>query len=374
MPKFALQNSQRNNMKKIELEGKTILVTGAAGFIGSNLVKRLLKDFKSATIIGIDNMNDYYDVSLKEHRLSNIGDGSFLFDGRPSNKKEPSLVFEKGDIADKETIDRIFEEYKPQVVVNLAAQAGVRYSIENPDAYIQSNIIGFYNILEACRRFGVEHLVYASSSSVYGGNKKVPFSTDDRVDNPVSLYAATKKSNELFAHCYSKLYNIPSTGLRFFTVYGPAGRPDMAYFGFTNKLIKGETIQIFNYGHCRRDFTYVDDIVEGIVRVMQGAPERKQGEDGLPVPPYAVYNIGGGQPENLLDFVQILQEELVRAGVLPKDFDFEAHKQLVPMQPGDVPTTYADASALERDFGFTPKITLREGLRKFAEWYKQYYF
>ena len=374
MPKFALQNSQRNNMKKIELEGKTILVTGAAGFIGSNLVKRLLKDFKSATIIGIDNMNDYYDVSLKEHRLSNIGDGSFLFDGRPSNKKEPSPVFEKGDIADKETIDRIFEEYKPQVVVNLAAQAGVRYSIENPDAYIQSNIIGFYNILEACRHHPVEHLVYASSSSVYGGNKKVPFSTDDRVDNPVSLYAATKKSNELFAHCYSKLYNIPSTGLRFFTVYGPAGRPDMAYFGFTNKLIKGETIQIFNYGNCRRDFTYVDDIVEGIVRVMQGAPERKQGEDGLPVPPYAVYNIGGGQPENLLDFVQILQEELVRAGVLPKDFDFEAHKQLVPMQPGDVPTTYADASALERDFGFTPKITLREGLRKFAEWYKQYYF
>ena len=374
MPKFALQNSQRNNMKKIELEGKTILVTGAAGFIGSNLVKRLLKDFKSATIIGIDNMNDYYDVSLKEHRLSNIGDGSFLFDGRPSNKKEPSPVFEKGDIADKETIDRIFEEYKPQIVVNLAAQAGVRYSIENPDAYIQSNIIGFYNILEACRHHPVEHLVYASSSSVYGGNKKVPFSTDDRVDNPVSLYAATKKSNELFAHCYSKLYNIPSTGLRFFTVYGPAGRPDMAYFGFTNKLIKGETIQIFNYGHCRRDFTYVDDIVEGIVRVMQGAPERKQGEDGLPVPPYAVYNIGGGQPENLLDFVQILQEELVRAGVLPKDFDFEAHKQLVPMQPGDVPTTYADASALERDFGFTPKITLREGLRKFAEWYKQYYF
>ena len=374
MSKFALQNSQRNNMKKIELEGKTILVTGAAGFIGSNLVKRLLKDFKSATIIGIDNMNDYYDVSLKEHRLSNIGDGSFLFDGRPSNKKEPSPVFEKGDIADKETIDRIFEEYKPQVVVNLAAQAGVRYSIENPDAYIQSNIIGFYNILEACRHHPVEHLVYASSSSVYGGNKKVPFSTDDRVDNPVSLYAATKKSNELFAHCYSKLYNIPSTGLRFFTVYGPAGRPDMAYFGFTNKLIKGETIQIFNYGHCRRDFTYIDDIVEGIVRVMQGAPERKQGEDGLPVPPYAVYNIGGGQPENLLDFVQILQEELVRAGVLPKDFDFEAHKQLVPMQPGDVPTTYADASALERDFGFTPKITLREGLRKFAEWYKQYYF
>ena len=374
MPKFALQNSQRNNMKKIELEGKTILVTGAAGFIGSNLVKRLLKDFKSATIIGIDNMNDYYDVSLKEHRLSNIGDGSFLFDGWPSNKKEPSPVFEKGDIADKETINRIFEEYKPQVVVNLAAQAGVRYSIENPDAYIQSNIIGFYNILEACRHHPVEHLVYASSSSVYGGNKKVPFSTDDRVDNPVSLYAATKKSNELFAHCYSKLYNIPSTGLRFFTVYGPAGRPDMAYFGFTNKLIKGETIQIFNYGHCRRDFTYVDDIVEGIVRVMQGAPERKQGEDGLPVPPYAVYNIGGGQPENLLDFVQILQEELVRAGVLPKDFDFEAHKQLVPMQPGDVPTTYADASALERDFGFTPKITLREGLRKFAEWYKQYYF
>jgi len=351
-------------MEKIELEGKTILVTGAAGFIGSNLVKRLFKDVKGATIIGIDNMNDYYDVALKEYRLNEL------------NTTAPEGVtwkFIKGDIADKQTIDGIFEAYKPQVVVNLAAQAGVRYSITNPDAYIQSNMIGFYNILEACRHNPVEHLVYASSSSVYGGNKKVPFSTDDRVDNPVSLYAATKKSNELFAHCYSKLYDIPTTGLRFFTVYGPAGRPDMAYFGFTNKLLKGETIQIFNYGNCRRDFTYVDDIVEGVYRVMQGAPERKKGEDGLPIPPYAVYNIGGGQPENLLDFVNILQEELVRAGVLPADFDFEAHKQLVPMQPGDVPTTYADATALERDFGFTPKITLREGLRKFAEWYKQFY-
>ena len=353
-------------MNNIELEGKTILVTGAAGFIGSNLVKRLMSDLKGATIIGIDNMNDYYDVSLKEYRLQEIEKLNSL---NSSN----SWSFIKGDIASKETIDSLFEQYHFDIVVNLAAQAGVRYSITNPDAYIQSNLIGFYNILEACRNHPVEHLVYASSSSVYGGNKKVPFSTDDRVDNPVSLYAATKKSNELMAHCYSKLYDIPTTGLRFFTVYGPAGRPDMAYFGFTNKLLKGETIQIFNYGHCRRDFTYVDDIVEGIIRVMQGAPERKKGEDGLPIPPYAVYNIGGGQPENLLDFVNILQEELVRAGVLPADFDFEAHKQLVPMQPGDVPTTYADAAALERDYGFTPKITLREGLRHFAEWYKEFY-
>ena len=349
-------------MERINLNGKTILVTGAAGFIGSNLVKRLLKDLDNATIVGIDNMNDYYDVSLKEWRLKEI-----------EGDKRGSFVFIKGDIASKETVDSLFSQYKPQVVVNLAAQAGVRYSITNPDAYIQSNLIGFYNILEACRQNPVEHLVYASSSSVYGGNKKVPFSTDDRVDNPVSLYAATKKSNELMAHCYSKLYNIPSTGLRFFTVYGPAGRPDMAYFGFTNKLLKGETIQIYNYGNCRRDFTYVDDIVEGIVRVMQGAPERKKGEDGLPVPPYAVYNIGGGQPENLLHFVTILQEELVRAGVLPQDFDFEAHKELVAMQPGDVPVTYADSSALEKDFGFVPRITLREGLRKFATWYKEYY-
>jgi nucleoside-diphosphate-sugar epimerase len=345
---------------------KTILVTGAAGFIGSNLVKRLLNDLKGVTIVGIDNMNAYYDVSLKEYRLAEL-------EKIHSLDSSNSWSFIKGDIADKATIDSLFAEYKPSVVVNLAAQAGVRYSIENPDAYIQSNIIGFYNILEACRHHPVEHLVYASSSSVYGGNKKVPFSTDDRVDNPVSLYAATKKSNELMAHCYSKLYNIPSTGLRFFTVYGPAGRPDMAYFGFTNKLLKGQTIQIYNYGNCRRDFTYVDDIVEGITRVMAKAPEKKTGEDGLPIPPYKVYNIGGGQPENLLDFVNILQEELLRAGVLPKDYDFEAHKQLVPMQPGDVPVTYADATALERDFGFTPKITLREGLRKFAEWYKEYY-
>ena len=353
-------------MQKIDLNHKTIFVTGAAGFIGSNLVKRLFKDVEGATIVGIDNMNDYYDVSLKEYRLKELETLTSHFSPLTSH-------FIKGDIADRDTINEIFEKYKPQVVVNLAAQAGVRYSITNPDAYIQSNLIGFYNILEACRNHPVEHLVYASSSSVYGGNKKVPFSTDDRVDNPVSLYAATKKSNELMAHCYSKLYDIPSTGLRFFTVYGPAGRPDMAYFGFTNKLLKGETIQIFNYGNCRRDFTYVDDIVEGIVRVMQGAPERKKGEDGLPIPPYVVYNIGGGQPENLLDFVNILQEELVRAGVLPQNFDFEAHKQLVPMQPGDVPTTYADATALERDFGFTPKITLREGLRHFAEWYKEFY-
>ena len=326
-------------MEKISLDNKCLFITGAAGFIGSNLVKRLFKDVKNATIVGIDNLNDYYDVRLKESRLNELC------------KAVPESItweFMKGDIADRDTIDDIFSKYKPAVVVNLAAQAGVRYSITNPDAYIQSNMIGFYNILEACRHHPVEHLVYASSSSVYGGNKKVPFSTDDRVDNPVSLYAATKKSNELMAHCYSKLYDIPSTGLRFFTVYGPAGRPDMAYFGFTNKLLKGETIQIFNYGNCRRDFTYVDDIVEGVVRVMQGAPERKKGEDGLPIPPYAVYNIGGGQPESLLDFVQILQEELVRAKVLPTDFDFEAHKQLVPMQPGDVPTTYADAEALDR--------------------------
>ena len=365
-------------MEKIELKGKTILVTGGAGFIGANLIKRLLKDAEGATIINIDNENDYYDVSLKKYRLEKL---EALSNNPPmQGDQKGSYIYIKGDIADKATIDQLFETYKPQIVVNLAAQAGVRYSITNPDAYIQSNLIGFYNILEACRKtvtepveVPVEHLVYASSSSVYGGNKKVPFSTDDRVDNPVSLYAATKKSNELMAHCYSKLYNIPTTGLRFFTVYGPAGRPDMAYFGFTNKLLKGDTIQIFNYGNCLRDFTYVDDIVEGIVRVMQGAPERKKGEDGLPIPPYAVYNIGGGQPESLLDFVQILQEELIRAGVLPHDFDFEAHKQLVPMQPGDVPTTYADATALERDYGFTPKITLREGLRHFAEWYKAFY-
>ena len=350
--------------ERIDLNNKRILVTGSAGFIGSNLVLRLFHEMKEGVIVGFDNLNDYYDPSLKDYRLEVI------------EKAKPAGIdytFVKGDLADKATIDKLFAEYKFDVVVNLAAQAGVRYSIETPDAYIMSNMIGFYNILEACRHNPVAHLVYASSSSVYGGNKKVPFSTDDRVDNPVSLYAATKKSNELFAHCYSKLYNVPTTGLRFFTVYGPAGRPDMAYFGFTNKLLKGETIQIFNYGNCRRDFTYVDDIVEGVVRVMQGAPERKNGEDGLPIPPYAVYNIGGGQPENLLDFVNILQEELVRAGVLPKDFDFEAHKKLVPMQPGDVPTTYADAEALERDYGFTPKITLREGLRHFAEWYKEYY-
>ena len=346
-------------MEKINLDNKTIFVTGAAGFIGSNLVKRLLKDVKGATIVGIDNMNDYYDVALKEYRLKELS-------------AEP-WTFIRGDIADKVTIDGIFEKYQPQVVVNLAAQAGVRYSITNPDAYIQSNLIGFYNILEACRHWPVEHLVYASSSSVYGSNKKVPYSTDDKVDNPVSLYAATKKSNELMAHAYSKLYNIPSTGLRFFTVYGPAGRPDMAYFGFTNKLRKGETIQIFNYGNCMRDFTYVDDIVEGVVRIMQGAPEKKQGEDGLPLPPYAVYNIGNNQPENLLNFVDILQQELIRAKVLPEDYDFEAHKALVPMQPGDVPMTYADTSALERDYGFKPSTSLRDGLRAFAEWYKEFY-
>lgn len=351
-------------MQKIVLDNKTIFVTGAAGFIGSNLVKRLFKDVKGATIIGIDNMNDYYDVALKDFRLNELN---------TSVPEGTTWKFVKGDIADKATIDGIFQEYHPQVVVNLAAQAGVRYSITNPDAYIQSNLIGFYNILEACRNWPVEHLVYASSSSVYGSNKKVPYSTDDKVDNPVSLYAATKKSNELMAHAYSKLYNIPSTGLRFFTVYGPAGRPDMAYFGFTNKLRKGETIQIFNFGNCMRDFTFVDDIVEGVVRIMQGAPEKKQGEDGLPVPPYAVYNIGNNQPENLLNFVDILQQELIRAKVLPEDYDFEAHKQLVPMQPGDVPTTYADTSALERDFGFKPSTSLREGLRKFAEWYASFY-
>lgn len=353
-------------MQKIDLNGKTILVTGAAGFIGSNLVKRLLQEVKDATIIGIDNMNDYYDVSLKEFRLKEIEKISCQL----------SIVnyqFIQGDISDKTTIDGLFEQYHPAVVVNLAAQAGVRYSITNPDAYIQSNLIGFYNILEACRNYPVEHLVYASSSSVYGANKKIPYSTDDKVDNPVSLYAATKKSNELMAHAYSKLYNIPSTGLRFFTVYGPAGRPDMAYFGFTNKLVKGETIQIFNFGNCKRDFTYVDDIVEGVIRVMQGAPEKKTGEDGLPIPPYAVYNIGNNQPENLLTFVDILQQELIRANVLPEDYDFEAHKKLVPMQLGDVPITYADTSALERDYGYKPSTSLRDGLRAFAEWYADFY-
>ena len=352
------------------MNNKSILVTGSAGFIGSNLVSRLLDGQESIKIVGLDNMNNYYDPSLKEYRLQQLEE---KFKRLKAQGADMDYTFVRGSIADRELVNNLFAEHKFDIVVNLAAQAGVRYSIENPDVYIESNIIGFYNILEACRHNPVQHLVYASSSSVYGGNKKVPFSTDDRVDNPVSLYAATKKSNELMAHCYSKLYNIPSTGLRFFTVYGPAGRPDMAYFGFTNKLLAGKTIQIFNYGNCRRDFTYVDDIVEGIVRVMAGAPEKKVGEDGLPIPPYAVYNIGGGQPENLLDFVNILQEELLRAGVLPKDYDFEAHKELVPMQPGDVPTTYADATALERDFGFTPKITLREGLRKFAEWYKEYY-
>ena len=356
-------------MEKISLDNKCIFVTGAAGFIGSNLVKRLFNDVKGATIIGIDNMNDYYDVSLKEWRLKELDN---LAQGAASSSGNKWL-FKKGDIADKQTIDGIFAEYKPQVVVNLAAQAGVRYSITNPDAYIQSNLIGFYNILEACRNYPVEHLVYASSSSVYGSNKKVPYSTDDKVDNPVSLYAATKKSNELMAHAYSKLYNIPSTGLRFFTVYGPAGRPDMAYFGFTNKLVQGKTIEIFNFGNCMRDFTFVDDIVEGVVLIMQGAPEKKQGEDGLPLPPYAVYNIGNNQPENLLTFVDILQQELIRAKVLPEDYDFEAHKKLVPMQPGDVPVTYADTSALERDFGFKPSTPLRLGLRAFAEWYHDFY-
>ena len=355
------------DMQKIDLEGKVVLVTGAAGFIGSNLVIELFKTIDDIKVVGIDNMNNYYDVSIKEWRLKEI------------EKLGGQWTFIKGDISDKNVIDKIFSDYKPSVVVNLAAQAGVRYSITNPDAYIQSNLIGFYNILEACRHsydngeIGVEHLVYASSSSVYGTNKKVPYSTDDKVDNPVSLYAATKKSNELMAHAYCKLYNIPATGLRFFTVYGPAGRPDMAYFGFTNKLLKGETIQIFNYGNCKRDFTYVDDIVEGVKRVMQGAPERKNGEDGLPLPPYAVYNIGNQNPENLLDFVDILQQELINAGVLPADYDFESHKKLVPMQPGDVPITYADTEPLERDYGFKPSTPLREGLRKFAQWYKEFY-
>ena len=348
-------------MNKIDLKGKTILITGAAGFIGSNLVKELFNTVDDIKIIGIDNMNDYYDVSIKEYRLEKI------------NKLNKNFIFIKGDISDKDTIDNLFNEYKPSVVVNLAAQAGVRYSITNPDAYIKSNLIGFYNILEACRHNEVEHLVYASSSSVYGSNKKVPYSTDDKVDNPVSLYAATKKSNELMAHAYSKLYNIPSTGLRFFTVYGPAGRPDMAYFGFTNKLLKGDTIQIFNYGNCKRDFTYIDDIVEGVKRVMQGAPDKKLGEDGLPIPPYAIYNIGNQNPENLLDFVDILQQELIDAGVLPKDYDFEAHKKLVPMQAGDVPITYADTTPLEKDFGFKPSTPLRTGLRNFAKWYKEFY-
>ena len=345
----------------ISLDGKTILVTGAAGFIGSNLVKRLFNDAKNIKVIGIDSITDYYDVNIKYERLKKIEalgkDWTFVHDS----------------IANKEAVEEIFSKNKISVVVNLAAQAGVRYSITNPDAYIQSNLIGFYNILEACRHHEVEHLVYASSSSVYGSNKKVPYSTDDKVDNPVSLYAATKKSNELMAHAYSKLYNIPSTGLRFFTVYGPAGRPDMAYFGFTNKLVKGETIKIFNYGNCKRDFTYIDDIVEGIVRVMQHAPEKQNGEDGLPIPPYKVYNIGNSHPENLLDFVTILQEELIRAGVLPKDYDFEAHKELVPMQPGDVPVTYADTTPLDQDFGYKPDTSLREGLRAFAQWYKRYY-
>lgn len=345
----------------VSLKGKTVLVTGAAGFIGSNLVKRLLKDIDDIKIIGIDSITDYYDVNIKYERLKEI------------ESLNRDWTFVKGSIADREIVRKLFTENRIAVVVNLAAQAGVRYSITNPDAYMESNIIGFYNILEACRHHEVEHLVYASSSSVYGANKKVPYSTDDKVDNPISLYAATKKSNELMAHCYSKLYNIPSTGLRFFTVYGPAGRPDMAYFGFTDKLRWGRKIQIFNYGNCKRDFTYVDDIVEGVVRVMQHAPEKKMGEDGLPVPPYKIYNIGNNSPENLLDFVTILQEELVRAGVLPKDYDFEAHKELVPMQPGDVPVTYADTSALEEDFGFKPSTSLREGLRRFAEWYGRYY-
>ena len=353
-------------MERIDLKNKTVFVTGAAGFIGSNLVLKLLDTVSPVTIVGMDNLNDYYDVSIKNWRLDQI---------QASAAKHPgsAWTFVKGDIADRAAVDRIFTERKPDVVVNLAAQAGVRYSITNPDAYIQSNLIGFYNILEACRHSPVAHLVYASSSSVYGTNKKVPYSTEDKVDNPVSLYAATKKSNELMAHAYSKLYNIPSTGLRFFTVYGPAGRPDMAYFGFTNKLRKGQTIQIFNYGNCKRDFTYIDDIVEGVLRVMQGAPEKKNGEDGLPIPPYAVYNIGNSNPENLLDFVQILSEELVSAGVLPADYDFEAHKELVPMQPGDVPVTYADTAPLERDFGFKPATPLREGLRKFAIWYQEFY-
>jgi nucleoside-diphosphate-sugar epimerases len=347
-------------MSKVNLEKKTILVTGAAGFIGANLVRRICEESPSSTVIGIDSMNDYYDVTLKEYRLKEL-------------KKYPSFVFIRGNIADKPLMFEIFEKYRPAVAVNLAAQAGVRYSITNPDAYVESNLIGFFNILEACRHYPVEHLVYASSSSVYGSNQKVPYSTEDKVDNPVSLYAATKKSDELMAHAYSKLYNIPSTGLRFFTVYGPAGRPDMAYFGFTDKLVKGQTIEIFNYGNCKRDFTYVDDIVEGVVRVMGKAPDKRDGEDGLPIPPYAIYNIGNQNPENLLDFVRILSEELVLAKVLPADFDFEAHKKLVPMQPGDVPVTYADTGALERDFGYKPGTDLRTGLRRFAQWYAEFY-
>lgn len=349
-------------MQNVNLNNKTVLVTGAAGFIGANLTTELLTRYPDVTVVGLDIMNDYYDPALKEYRLGEI-----------EKLNTNRFTFVKGNLADKALIDSLFTTYHFDVVVNLAAQAGVRYSIDHPDVYIESNLIGFYNILEACRHNPVEHLVYASSSSVYGGNKKVPFSTDDKVDTPVSLYAATKKSNELLAHAYSKLYNIPSTGLRFFTVYGPAGRPDMFYYSATQKLLKGETIQIFNYGNCKRDFTFIDDIVEGVIRVMQGAPEKKSGEDGLPIPPYAVYNIGGGTPENLLDYINTLQEELIRAGVLPVDYDFEAHKKLVGMQPGDVPVTYADSAALERDYGFTPKIGIREGLRKFAEWYKEYY-
>ena len=347
-------------MSKVNLEKKTILVTGAAGFIGANLVRRICEESPSSTVIGIDSLNDYYDVTLKEYRLKEL-------------EKYPSFLFIKGNIADKSLMFEIFEKYRPAVAANLAAQAGVRYSITNPDAYVESNLIGFFNILEACRHYPVEHLVYASSSSVYGSNQKVPYSTEDKVDNPVSLYAATKKSDELMAHAYSKLYNIPSTGLRFFTVYGPAGRPDMAYFGFTDKLVKGQTIEIFNYGNCKRDFTYVDDIVEGVVRVMGKAPDKRDGEDGLPIPPYAIYNIGNQNPENLLDFVRILSEELVLAKVLPADFDFEAHKKLVPMQPGDVPVTYADTGALERDFGYKPGTDLRTGLRRFAQWYAEFY-
>ena len=347
-------------MRRIDLNNKTVLVTGATGFIGANLCMKLLTDFDSIRVVGLDNLNDYYDVKLKEYRLSLLS-------------KFDNFIFIKGDISDKETVENVFDEYRPSVTVNLAAQAGVRYSITNPDAYISSNLVGFFNILEACRNYPTEHLVYASSSSVYGSNKKVPYSVDDKVDNPVSLYAATKKSNELMAHAYSKLYDIPCTGLRFFTVYGPAGRPDMAYFGFTNKLINGETIKIFNYGNCKRDFTYVDDIVEGVQRVMQGAPDKQTGDDGLPVPPCAVYNIGNSNPENLLTFVEILQQELVRAGVLPEDYDFESHKELVPMQPGDVPVTYADVSALERDYNFKPSTDLRTGLRRFAKWYKEFY-
>ena len=351
--------------QKIDLNGKTILVTGSPGFIGANLVLRLLREMTGGIIISFDNMNDYYDPQLKEYRLGQLE--------KAAENSPVQHIFVKGSIADKELVDHVFEKYHPAVVVNLAAQAGVRYSIDHPDVYIESNLIGFFNILEACRHYPVEHLVYASSSSVYGGNKKVPFSTDDKVDNPVSLYAATKKSNELLAHSYSKLYNIPSTGLRFFTVYGPAGRPDMFYFSATQKLVAGKTIQVFNYGNCKRDFTYVDDIVEGVYRVMQGAPEKTTGEDGLPIPPYAVYNIGGGTPENLLDYISTLQEELVRAKVLLEDYDFEGHRELVPMQPGDVPVTYADSTGLERDYGFKPTVGIREGLRKFAEWYKDYY-